>query len=174
MKIANPYHEVPPVWTANHLIETYARLVKSFHVRSPRVLGIPGPIRHALVESRLVLHQLSLGIKANDQACIWLSAQFLASASYFSGSGYLKAAMARRLKHGFLDEQTKDIVRKGILDLWSEGLYRHEWREYHGLLRSVGLGPYRKQFEAILRTCHPGTRRYIRSLLDAACVQSDS
>lgn len=166
MKTISAYHEVPPEWAANHLIETYARLVKSFHVDSPRNLGVS--VVHPLVQARHALHQLSLGIKSNDQACIWLSAQFVASTSYFSGSGYLKAGMARRLKQSTLDEQTKDVIRKGALQSWSQGLYRQDWRELHGLLRHIGLGPYRSQFAATLGSCHLGVRRYVRSLVSAS------
>jgi hypothetical protein len=165
MKLPSAYHEVPAEWSATRVIETYARLANSFHVHTPSDLAIR--VVHPFIQSKHALYRLSDAVKSQDQAAIWLSAQFLASDVYFSGSGYLKSSIARRLKSAALDEQTRDIVRQGALSLWREGMYRQEWREYRALLRRVGLGPYRKQFASIVALCHPGTRRYVRELLNA-------
>lgn len=164
MKHADSYREVSAPWDAPHVLATYARLTKSLHVRVPRNLAIDS--RYPFAQARHALHQLSLGIPCEDQACVWLCAEFVVSDCFFSGSGYLKAGMARRLKQVPLDEQTKDLLRKGILDLWKRAGYRREWREYCNLLRRIGFERYEKQFASLLPDCHPGTGRFVGRLVD--------
>ena len=117
-----------------------------------------------------MLSEVSLGIKSNDQACIWLAAEFVASGAYFSGSGYIKAGMARRLKGAVLDEQIKTLLRRGIAKQWATGAFRQEWREFSRLLQAVGVGSEAPAFQAAFKKSHANVRARFAPALGFADV----
>lgn len=128
---------VPERWEAHTLARSYAGLAKSLHVSSP--VPMVGRHGHPLGEGT-VLRALYDGLSNFDAAAQELCVAFVVAPVYFSGSGYFRAAMARRLRNCELQPHQVEVLRTGLVSIFESGEFGSEARELVRLLVHVGPG----------------------------------
>jgi hypothetical protein len=128
---------VPDRWQAHAVARSYENLAKSLHVESPAPMV--GRFGHRLSECT-VLSALYDALSACDPAAQEICVAFVVAPVYFSTSGYLRAAMARRLRNCELQPHQIEVLRKGLVSIFESGDFGSEAKDLLRLLVHIGPG----------------------------------
>lgn len=160
------YHAVPAGWRAEEIVREHARLGGSFQLHVPAPVEVPSP--HAVPEQdgwlhyKLTVHRLAEGVRAGDPACIELAVRYIALHYIGSYAGYLRARLARALKHAPLQESQRRALHEHFAALYLRGEYTHEFSEYLRLWARIVRPEERAAFILSLRALPDGEPRAAR------------
>jgi hypothetical protein len=158
---AEEYRAVPLGWEASALVEAQARLGGEYKVR-PRHKYLGTYPFGQYIE---VLNHIADGIQARDIGCIELAVRFIESRFIHSYSGYIRARMARRLKHVPLSNDQRRRLSAHFLHLLKTGDRCHEFREYLRLWRLTIQPMHMEEVEALASSAEPLKRSFVVKVL---------
>jgi hypothetical protein len=137
-------YNVSGKWSVEEVQKRYASLREATGLApsgvdlQPRVFRNDGG--YAWIYS--VMERVADGLLVGDEACIELSIDYIVDDIFHTTSGYIRARMARRLKHVVLTDAQQDLLRAHFMNLLREGETPHELREYTRLFVRIGPGPH--------------------------------
>ncbi|HET6804971.1 MAG TPA: hypothetical protein VFH59_05940 [Frateuria sp.] len=167
------YHGVPAGWRAEDIVQEHARLGGCFPLRVPAPIEVPSlhavPEQDGWLHYRLTVHRLAEGVRASDPACIELAVRYIQLHYIGSYAGYLRARLARALKHAPLQESQRRVLHQHFAALSLRGEHTHEFPEYLKLWRRIVRPEEREALAQAFRDLPDGERRATRweSLMDA-------
>lgn len=160
------YQGVPPGWHAPEIVREHARLGGSFALEVPAPIEIPSPYavpeQDGWLHYRETVHHLADGVRAGDPACVELAIRYIELHYIGSYAGYLRARLARALKHAPLEESQRRRLHQHFAGLCLRGEYTHEFGEYLRLWRRIIRPEERDALLAALRALPDGERRAVR------------
>jgi hypothetical protein len=109
-----------------------------------------------------VLEPVTERVVLGDPAAIELAIDYIVDNLYYPTSGYIRARMARRLKHVALADPQCERLRSHFMSLLRTGESSFEFREYAKLFVSIGPGPYLSDLREM--AAHPPRRRAEKAL----------
>ncbi len=83
------------------------------------------------------MYRVADGVKAGDRACVELAIRYIELHHIGSYSGYIRALLARRLKHVELTEDQKRRLIHHFEQIVANRDYRQEFRDYKKLWRRI-------------------------------------
>ena len=99
-----------------------------------------------------IMPQVATGLLVNNYACIELSIEFIKDNIMESGSGYLRALMARRLKSCPLEERQASNLRRIFFTQLKNGKMHQEYKEYIKLFKKIELGEYHHEIYLLTKS----------------------
>lgn len=135
----NIYHGVPKGWYAAEIAAEHERLGGQFDIRGPRATepGAPAwlPERYDWLQYRATLYRVADGVLAGDAACTELAVRFIELRYIGSYSGFVRALLARRLKHALLTEAQRNRLHTHFCALVLNNDRSDEFNAYAKLWR---------------------------------------
>jgi hypothetical protein len=148
------YHSIPPGWSLDDVLAqsralggrlSYpANIDPSWH-RSPSV---------DWVVYRDTLYRISDGVGDLDPACIELAVRYVLLNFYGSYSGFIRARLARRLKHAPLSDCQKRRLNEHFLSLVVSRSYSKEFKQLAALWTKVIDRPTIEQLQRYVHVRH--------------------
>ena len=138
MENVDSYYNPPKEWSYESIVSRYLNFNNTAHGDSS--ISFEGVEKYPeLIRIKKTLHMISDELKSKDPAAIDISVSFVASPVYFHYSGYIRATMARRLKHCSLNIQQKRTLINGIERLIENRQTSHEFKEIKALYMKVKM-----------------------------------
>src|SRR5688572_16683269 len=135
------YHGVPKGWHAEEILAEHKRLGGKFDVHGPEAKepGAPSwmPARYQWLQYRETLYRIADGARGNDFACAELAIRFIELRHIGSYSGFIRARLARALKHADLTEGQRLRLHNHFSSLFRRREWTQEFREYVRLWRRI-------------------------------------
>jgi hypothetical protein len=157
------YHGVPEGWHAAEILAAHRKLGGSFNLDGPEASepGAPGwlPDRHAWLQYRQSLYRVADGARANDPSCIELAVRYIELRYIGSYSGFIRARLARALKHAALSEDQRTRLNSHFCSLLLRKDWSGEFAEYFRLWRRIIRDEELTQFLDELRRQPEGEKR---------------
>ena len=95
------------------------------------------PDRYEWLQYRQALYRVADGTRANDPACIELAVRYIELRHIGSYSGYIRARLARALKHAELSEGHRARLHSHFRNLFLRREWSGEFTEYFRLWRRI-------------------------------------
>ncbi len=127
------YYAIPEGWDVDSVLATHASMGGRY-VLEP--LRIPRDF-DAWFKYRAVLYNVADGVRAQDAACVELAIRFIELPFVGSYTGFVRALLARRLKHVVLSEQQRRRLHQRFAHLVESGQRSHEFKQYLRLWRQI-------------------------------------
>lgn len=156
------YHGTPPGWSRDVLLATYAGLGGRRDLAGDSASVAP----HPFLASAIVVGNIADGIVDGDPACIELAVRYIEQRFIISGSGYMRARMAQRLKRAPLTEGQRQRLVRHVLELLAAGDRCLEFRQYLRLLRRQLTDGEKRAYVAMARAAG-GYRAEVADYLEA-------
>jgi hypothetical protein len=131
------YHGVPEGWSADILFGRHANLGGTYPISDFEIEKWAAPSfmteRYEWLRYRQTLYRISDGIREKDAACAEIAVQYIELHYIGSYSGFVRARLARALKHADLTKQQRNRLNAHFLKIVVERNYTEEFCEYHTL-----------------------------------------
>lgn len=135
------YHGVPAGWRKPDVIAAYKSLGGNGLIDLPEVTepGAPNwlPDRYNWLQYRATIKQLAALARTGDLAAIELAIRYIVLNYFGSYSGYLRASLARALKHPHLTKQQETTLTGHFSELVSNKQCMQEFKEYSSLSNHI-------------------------------------
>ena len=135
------YHGVPKGWRASDIVAEHRQLNGTHDLHGPEATepGAPSwmPDRYAWLQYRETLYRVADGVLMNDAACIELAIRYIELRYIGSYSGFVRALLARRLKHASFTEAQRKRLHQHFAELVENDERTEEFREYVKLWRRI-------------------------------------
>jgi hypothetical protein len=133
------YHGVPKGWYARDIVAEHGRMRGTHSLEGPPATepGAPSwmPQRYEWLQYRETLYRVADGVRAGDAACVELAVRYIELRHIGSYSGFVRALLARRLKHAALTDRQRLRLHEHFASLVLDGERTEEFREYLALWR---------------------------------------
>jgi hypothetical protein len=131
------YHGVPKGWSADILFGRHANLGGTYPISDFEIGKWAAPSfmteRYEWLRYRQTLYRIADGIRAKDAACAEMAIQYIELNYIGSYSGFIRARLARCLKHADLTKPQKRRLNTHFLKIIIERNYTGEFNEYRAL-----------------------------------------
>jgi hypothetical protein len=131
------YHGVPKGWSADILFGRHANLGGTYPISDFEIGKWAAPSfmteRYEWLRYRQTLYRIADGIRAQDAACAEIAIQYIELHYIGSYSGFVRAKLARALKHADLTKRQKIRLNAHFLKMVMERNYTEEFYEYRAL-----------------------------------------
>ncbi len=137
----NVYHGIPVGWTKAEIIAAH-RLMKGVFPIDGRIFTSRGVRDTGANEGewfgyKMTLYRIADGLRLGDRACIELAIRYIELRWIGSYSGYIRALLARRLKHvDLLDAEQERLIRHFEM-IEANRDYTAEFRDYEKLWKCI-------------------------------------
>ena len=137
------YHGVPVGWTKAVMVEVHRRLGGVYPIeccfRAARGIREPTDDQVIWYEYKSTLYRVADGILVGDRACIELAIRYIELRWIGSYSGYIRALLARRLKHVDLGKSEQRRLIRHFEYIVANRDYTAEFREYEKLWKRITI-----------------------------------
>lgn len=156
------YHATPERWRPQYVLERY-KIMHGKYPIAPDNIPAEWSDGHRYVQ---ILRNIGDGAKANDAACVQMAVEYILEHFIGSGSGYIRARLARRLKHAPLTDWQSRRLGDHFMKILVEGQKSHEFEEYVKLWRRFIREDHRAKVRE-LAAAKGGYISHVVELLDA-------
>ena len=137
------YHKVPAGWHKGEIIAAHHQLGGVVPIGGPVLMarGIREPTadENEWFGYKRALYQIADGLLVGDRACIELAIRYIELRWIGSYSGYIRALLARRLKHVDLGKSEQKRLIRHFENIVANGDYTAEFREYEKLWKCIAV-----------------------------------
>jgi len=112
-----------------------------------------------------IMDSVADGVRLGDGPSLELAIRYIEDDSLDLWSGYIRARMARDLRHVSLSDAQQARLARNFIDRLFYRRVRQEFREYIRLFRVIGVAPYRQELERLRSTHEAYIRRAVERLL---------
>lgn len=156
------YHSVPPGWDVESVVAIHRELGGHFDLRGE----LAPPTWSPLLQYRGALYAIAAGVRAGDPACVELAVRFIEL--HFIGfyAGFLRALMARRLKHVTLSEQQRQRLSFHFFRLVQSEERCREFKDFVGLWRSIVTPRELEELEGWILSKYGSEQEFVNVLVE--------
>lgn len=137
----NVYHGIPVGWTKDDMVSAHRQMRGTYLIDSSFSMasGIREPTQEQLAwfDYRRTLYKIADGVRVGDRACIELAIRYIELRFIGSYSGFIRALLARRLKHVDLDTMMQERLIRHFEMIEANRDYTAEFRDYEKLWKCI-------------------------------------
>jgi len=129
------YHAIPGGWDEASIESAHKALGGKFDIHPTQVPDA----YHPWLKYRQILYNIANGVRGNDAACVELAVRFIELHFMGSYAGYVRALLARRLKHAHLTDEQRERLNSHFIGLLQRHEHCHEFRDYLKLWGCISM-----------------------------------